>query len=1540
MATVERMIAALAEGGELTEEGGFTLDREQARKKMRKFQLDDPHRYVLCVVRAAKLLGATKVEFEVDSDDVIIRFGGDTLTREDLDELYGALFEDRTTDRIKARRELAIAMNAVMALDPKFVRIESGAVRASLDWESGDEISELPEVVPHTEVHVRDRFTAGRVVEFMRALDGSLAEVAVLKRGVWHSSLDVTVNRQPVSRRRRFDDPLHIETLELEGLRIELAILPNTAPSQVVYVVRGATASIVHRIGALPVGVHAVVEGDGFRLDVSQVNVVKDDAYERAISALKDLRDQAMTAYGRGRLGREDLPKHVKEYLVHRIYSVPRDRFELKSVRTDFEAMLLELPLWRTTRGDVLSSMTVIEWLASGKQVGISSETHGGFTPEGVAAVLFVDTEKQQRLATRIFGAIDDMGGRIEKEVAAKRNEEKWRARKRRPVLQAPAKAGRWAVVRFVEGDYEGEVAIGGGPGELELVVEGALFWWNELRGFAFNIAAVVEGPLKPNSKFTTPHRDAALRGAIQAVANAIDEAFMQFAAGAVGLDREGEAPSGEVAHALIDERMANELRRYIVERDEGRIRDKLLEAAGFSDSARKRVRAKEPVESKPIDIRAGTRDPRALLPLFPTIDGGLVSLDALAADATEHGKVRTAKPSLRSFPKGTLDRPVVYQRRYVEQILEDCFANSMIENAGRELERLRAKLDFLERPLTTWPPLPNPDLELDGLKGSVHLSSSTAGNVVRYFLEERLLATDENPSLGPLKGLEFEIWGDVRPNSRFDDATKPTKKTTRKMLRILAAQVFAELAAEAAAGNSLTQHQTEYVLGVVAEMFPMSGREWTDALCGGESPGTLDREVIRRTLRDKRKSASIPWPDDAFDSLIAGLEALASAKLVESLSDGPVPLELLLRHYFVERCVPVVAPATFGRTPQALDELVFIQDWRLEELVKRLFGTLALDDRTARIARLIKAEGFLARSKVSALGLEHMLAQTEVEGDKGVEGVVGVSVNVWEHNRTVLTVHHQRRFLVSIERPVAAGIVANLNDDTLEPTDDFSGIRSVDESRILEAAESAIPRLMETLASRYATLASSHKTSAASWLRRAIAEVRGDGTELPPGCASLPIYPTFPREGYSGVEMVSYDEIAREVEKTERLYYAEVGLLQNVEDLVVALDGTFAAMLRSSFKGRHSDYGPVLRARRARALAFAELRPLARREAPDDALVSVAIDDGEMEGQLWLSAGRGAIRSDIEIGIQDRRVRGLKLFKWIACEGTIFVPYRSLDPHTSDVALGRSQMGHLRSKAVGLYHELIDQTLAGRGNLAGARELLRETLVWMHRERSQWSHKRRWTKLWNKLETVPVLPLRDGRIISLEQAEILRPDEFSEYGMWSPKSEDPPEPQPEPAREPTPRRVEAPLKPDAQPEPEPEPEAKPKARRRRRPEPEPEPAPPSPNEELRDRVIDSLRAIRGWNERLLSRNWMTRIVVADEGELRSGQPLAVVDGKRVKINPNHPLTQRAAAANDPTLDAFVTIAVYGAIDEQDDDIEAWCQRRVTDRITQMLTGS
>src|SRR5690606_37074930 len=115
------------------------------------------------------------------------------LSWTDLDELYAALFVDRSSVEIRSRRELALAFNAVMALNPRWVRIESvgldaagqpQAVAASLRSDDADDIRKLDSVPdgpggmqpPWTRVHVKERFRPGLLVRFLNDIGGSIPE--------------------------------------------------------------------------------------------------------------------------------------------------------------------------------------------------------------------------------------------------------------------------------------------------------------------------------------------------------------------------------------------------------------------------------------------------------------------------------------------------------------------------------------------------------------------------------------------------------------------------------------------------------------------------------------------------------------------------------------------------------------------------------------------------------------------------------------------------------------------------------------------------------------------------------------------------------------------------------------------------------------------------------------------------------------------------------------------------------------------------------------------------------------------------------------------------------------------------------------------------------------------------------------------------------------------------------------------------------------------------------------------------------------------
>ena len=127
---MSELLSKLAEVGSVEARGGFTIDPEKAREKLRQYQLAEPQRYVLLLVEAAFSAGAASLEFEVDSDDLIARFGGEVFSYEQLENIYGSLFRGSATElreedigRLRGLQQLAYALNSAMALNPRYARV-------------------------------------------------------------------------------------------------------------------------------------------------------------------------------------------------------------------------------------------------------------------------------------------------------------------------------------------------------------------------------------------------------------------------------------------------------------------------------------------------------------------------------------------------------------------------------------------------------------------------------------------------------------------------------------------------------------------------------------------------------------------------------------------------------------------------------------------------------------------------------------------------------------------------------------------------------------------------------------------------------------------------------------------------------------------------------------------------------------------------------------------------------------------------------------------------------------------------------------------------------------------------------------------------------------------------------------------------------------------------------------------------------------------------------------------------------------------------
>ena len=298
--STEDLIASLQGGLRVDSEGSFTLHREKAREKLRTFQVAEPQKYVLHLIALASLKQATKVHVRVDSDDVVVRFDGEPVTAEDLDDLYGSSFAAARTDAQRARQQLAVGIHAAMALNPRWVRVTSGtgdaAVSMTVRHGAADEIGGAFKGAPRgTQIHVKQRFRPGLMIRFVQQVRGALAEMTWLRERCRFSTLAIVLNDEQITRGMALGGVAHGFSAR-DGATHGVAGLEKRPLPAVVRLVRHGVW--LHDVPAphLPLGFTAVIRDDGLLTDLSGDKVVQDEQHARCVRLAERLAASVIAA--------------------------------------------------------------------------------------------------------------------------------------------------------------------------------------------------------------------------------------------------------------------------------------------------------------------------------------------------------------------------------------------------------------------------------------------------------------------------------------------------------------------------------------------------------------------------------------------------------------------------------------------------------------------------------------------------------------------------------------------------------------------------------------------------------------------------------------------------------------------------------------------------------------------------------------------------------------------------------------------------------------------------------------------------------------------------------------------------------------------------------------------------------------------------------------------------------------------------------------------------------------------------------------------
>ena len=676
MGTLDQLITELEQDGTIESEGAFTLDRDKAREKMRQFQLADPLRYVLELVQAAVLKGATKICFDIDADDMRMRFDGEPFTEADFDHVYGSLLSGSDNVKTEARRELALGLNAAMALNPSFIRVESGhgegGAYLEMRPERDDEYGPLEVAPGETRIHVRQRFRPGLLVQFFKNIAGKLPEERLLKERCCFAPLEIDLEGT------RLDGELEISaspaTVQVETKAIPRGVMglfqplrqgegrASELPESHVHILKNGVLITTHTSEDLLPGVIAIVEGRALRKDVSQADIVRDARFEELIDSL---RERQLDLLARLRSAVED-EKHrewrdsfdpLMRWYLEEVPSIEPLQKLLRLKKDDHRRKLLEVEPWTDLRLRPVSLARLLNEQKTYKSVIISRTSGRAFAEHSERLVVFVAEGAEHHQIERLFaGSVEDWTDRIAEYEIREANRQAWRERPMEPVLPW----GSYLARRFFKEDkIAGEVGIRRRESEdlrLDLVYRGCLLVEYRLPLSIIGLHVVVEADFDPNEPFDDVVRNEKYGKAMVNLLEAVPRLFADLAK-----DRQNQQWHRACLSSYLETLCGNHPFWDVLEQ---------LEVE--KETAKKLSPIPPKTWLLPNIVRHEKRRNRHLLrlPLIPTWDGGWLSIFEIEEELVDHGHIRAVSEQTPCLDEsGSVSTPL---RRAAERMAYD----------------------------------------------------------------------------------------------------------------------------------------------------------------------------------------------------------------------------------------------------------------------------------------------------------------------------------------------------------------------------------------------------------------------------------------------------------------------------------------------------------------------------------------------------------------------------------------------------------------------------------------------------------------------------------------------------------------------------------------------------------------------------------------------------------------------------------------------------------------------------------------------------
>lgn len=670
MSHIDTLLADLESEGTVDSQGGFTLDREKAREKMRQFQLADPREYLLQLIRAAHLLGATRIHVEVDADDMHMTFDGRPFKEADFEELYDALFGRADDPAVAARRHLALGLNAALGLDPRRIVVDSGAARLQVAPGEDDDWGPLDPPIDGTRIHARDRFRFANIVRFFQGMGNTLPERNIVYRRCGFSPVRISINDQTVPPRRDILAAANAAFAErhLDGAWAYGGPTRPGEPGKVEIVAGGIS------ICSLPVdgldGFRGAASSPRLRTDVSQAAVIRDAALDTVLSLVRTVRRDALTALVEA--GDADA------FLDAEIAAATNwENLAAKHGATFAQAMATR-PFGRTLAGDPiciadLPASDPIECIRDGYATRCAAL--GVDPPARFRAMFHLPAGVEPLPEVRIVDRTADLSIWLDRE----ERRQDFRRRHAQPTLQTVDALAR---AQIAADDWRGELIITRSQhtaARLDWILDGCLLASRTANLRIPGVHVVIEGPIAANDDFTDVIENDAYRAGAALIGAALGVAI------------------GRLPHTPIGLATQRQWLRMGTAMDPA-----LLTAQRLGGPTAERSVAW-------LRWRPDSKDPIADAPLFPTVADDPVSLRDLKRQIAAGQKIEHVGP--KAEPIAT-QPPVLAIERADRELLCTIFGAANMRSGRRRLERARRRARFEAQPSRR----PNLDFDTAGI--------------------------------------------------------------------------------------------------------------------------------------------------------------------------------------------------------------------------------------------------------------------------------------------------------------------------------------------------------------------------------------------------------------------------------------------------------------------------------------------------------------------------------------------------------------------------------------------------------------------------------------------------------------------------------------------------------------------------------------------------------------------------------------------------------------------------------------------------------